>query len=120
MEDNDATNRSPVPGALLEYRGPDRWIERGIEFMNRRLSLILFTVLLVGGGLGIGFLTAPGPLPSGTGDPILRLRLDRPAAIAEAAPHFIPHGATYLLRQCGECLASGIPTALKGAIIGIE
>ena len=49
-----------VPGALLEYRGPDRWIERGIEFMNHRLSLILFTVLVVGGGLGIGFLTAPG------------------------------------------------------------
>jgi hypothetical protein len=39
-----------VPGALLEYRGPDRWIERGIEFMNHRLSLILFTVLVVGGG----------------------------------------------------------------------
>jgi len=43
-----------VPGALLEYRGPDRWIERGIEFMNHRLSLILFTVLVVGGVSALG------------------------------------------------------------------
>ena len=60
------------------------------------------------------------PLPSRTGDPILRLRLDRPAPVGEVAPHFLPHGATYLLRQCCECLASGSPTAFKGAVIDIE
>jgi hypothetical protein len=59
-------------------------------------------------------------LPSRTGDPILRLRLDRPATVGEVAPHFLTHGAAYLLRQCSKCLASGGPTAFKGAVIGIE
>ena len=40
--------------------------------------------------------------------------------VAEVASHFVPHGAAYILRQCGECLASGTPTALEGAVIGIE
>ena len=46
------------------------------------------------------------PLPSRTGDPILRLGLDRPATVGEVAPHFLPNGVAYLLRQCCECLAS--------------
>src|SRR5216684_4489073 len=40
--------------------------------------------------------------------------------VGEVAPHFLPHGATYLLRQCCECLASGSPAAFKGAVIDIE
>src|SRR5271165_2370670 len=60
------------------------------------------------------------PLPSRTGDPILRLCLDRPATVGEVAPHFLPHGAAYLFRQCCECLASGSPTAFKRAVIDIE
>jgi len=60
------------------------------------------------------------PLPSRTGDPILRLHLDRSTIVGEVAPHFLPHGAAYLLRQCCECLASGSPAAFKGAVIGIE
>lgn len=39
-------------------------------------------------------------LPSRTGDPILRFRLDRAAPVGEVAPYFLPHGAAYLLRQC--------------------
>jgi hypothetical protein len=35
-----------------------------------------------------------------------------PAAVAQMESYFIPHGTTYLLRQCSECLASGSPTAL--------
>jgi hypothetical protein len=61
-----------------------------------------------------------GPLPSRTGDPILCLRLDGTAPVREVAPYFLSHGAAYLLRQCGECLASGTPTALEGTVIGIE
>ena len=38
-------------------------------------------------------------LPSRTGDPILRLCLDRPAAVGQFAPHFLPDGAAYLRRQ---------------------
>ena len=61
-----------------------------------------------------------GWLPSRAADPILRLRLDRSASVRKVTPHFVPHGAAYLLRQCCECLAGGRPTAFKGAVIDIE
>ena len=61
-----------------------------------------------------------GWLPSRAADPILRLRLDRSASVRKVTPHFLPHGAAYLLRQCCECLAGGRPTAFKGAVIDIE
>jgi hypothetical protein len=78
--------------------------------------------------------TPPHPLPavarspplertlllSRAGDTILRLRLDWPATVGEIAPHFLPNGLAYLLRQCSERLARGTPAALKGAVIGIE
>jgi hypothetical protein len=54
------------------------------------------------------------PLSSRAGDPVLRLSLDGPAFVSEAAPHFLAHGAAYLLRQRCECLASGSPAAFKG------
>src|SRR5580658_1014933 len=60
------------------------------------------------------------PLPSRTGDPILRLRLDRPATVGEVAPHFLPHGTADLLRQSRERLAGGGSAAFKGAVIGVE
>src|ERR1700724_1235013 len=68
----------------------------------------------------------PGPplqytsLPPRTGDPILRLCLDRPATVGEVAPHFLPHGAAYLLGERSQRLASGSAAAFKGAIIGVE
>jgi hypothetical protein len=53
------------------------------------------------------------PLPSRTGDPILRHRLDEPTPVGEVAPHSLPHGAAYLLWQRCERLASGSPISFK-------
>src|SRR6516225_1207877 len=55
-----------------------------------------------------------------TSDPVLCLGLDGPAHVGEVAPHLLAHGAAYLLRQCGQGLASGSSAAFKGAVIGIK
>ena len=59
-------------------------------------------------------------LAPGAGDPVLCLGLDRPTRVGEVAPHLLTHGAAYLLRQCGQGLASGSSAAFKGAVIGIK